>query len=201
MWIASDETWLGGKPRNQSKAKRAERTKGWAAYYGKKTEKPSILALVETESGEVRSALIPDVTGATLRKAIADKADLATTTLVTEEWQAYKPLAAELPSHETVNHSRDEYVSRSGFTTNDAERYFGQLKRSIDGTHHFVSREHLHGYLAQFRLHDDAPRRDRLLAPTHSHGADRRASAHLQATVARWSMTVVNGRVPGQEAT
>jgi hypothetical protein len=31
-----------------------------------------------------------------------------------------------------------------------AENYFSQLKRSIDGTHHHVSREHLPRYLAQF---------------------------------------------------
>jgi hypothetical protein len=34
-------------------------------------------------------------------------------------------------------------------TTNQAEAYFGHLKRSIDGTHHHVSREHLPRYLAQ----------------------------------------------------
>ncbi len=31
-----------------------------------------------------------------------------------------------------------------------AENYFSQLKRSIDGTHHHVSREHLNRYLSEF---------------------------------------------------
>ena len=35
-------------------------------------------------------------------------------------------------------------------STNVAENYFSQLKSSIDGTHHFVSHEHLHRYLAEF---------------------------------------------------
>lgn len=35
-------------------------------------------------------------------------------------------------------------------STNQAESYFSQLKRSIDGTHHHVSREHLARYLAEF---------------------------------------------------
>jgi hypothetical protein len=35
-------------------------------------------------------------------------------------------------------------------STNQVENYFSQLKRSIDGTHHHVSREHLHRYLAEF---------------------------------------------------
>ena len=35
-------------------------------------------------------------------------------------------------------------------TTNQAETYFSQLKRSLDGTHHHVSVEHLPRYLAEF---------------------------------------------------
>ena len=35
-------------------------------------------------------------------------------------------------------------------TTNHAEGYFSQVKRSIDGTHQAVSVEHLHRYLAEF---------------------------------------------------
>ena len=33
---------------------------------------------------------------------------------------------------------------------NQAENFFSQLKRSIDGTHHHVSPEHLHRYLDEF---------------------------------------------------
>ena len=35
-------------------------------------------------------------------------------------------------------------------TTNTVEGYFSQLKRSIDGTHHHVSRRHLPKYLGEF---------------------------------------------------
>jgi hypothetical protein len=35
-------------------------------------------------------------------------------------------------------------------TTNRLESFFAQLKRSIDGTHHHLSRTHLHRYLAEF---------------------------------------------------
>ena len=35
-------------------------------------------------------------------------------------------------------------------TTNQAENFFSQLKRSLDGTHHHVSVEHLPRYLAEF---------------------------------------------------
>ncbi len=38
----------------------------------------------------------------------------------------------------------------TGTSTNLAEGFFSQLKRSIDGTHHHVSSEHLERYLAQY---------------------------------------------------
>jgi hypothetical protein len=39
---------------------------------------------------------------------------------------------------------------RNDVSTNQTETYFSQLKRSIDGTHHHVSVEHLPRYLAEF---------------------------------------------------
>jgi hypothetical protein len=38
----------------------------------------------------------------------------------------------------------------TGASTNKAENFFSQLKRSIDGTHHHVSHEHLDRYVAEF---------------------------------------------------
>jgi hypothetical protein len=48
-----------------------------------------------------------------------------------------------------VNHSTGEFVKR-GAGTNQAENYFSQLKRSIDGTYHHVSVKHLPRYLDEF---------------------------------------------------
>ena len=53
-----------------------------------------------------------------------------------------------------------------------AEGFFRRLKRSLDGTHHSISKEHLHRYLAEFDFRysnrvalgiDDADRTDRAL--------------------------------------
>ncbi len=49
-----------------------------------------------------------------------------------------------------LNHSEDEYVNREGYSTNQVEGFFSQLKRSLDGTHHHVSVQHLPRYLAEF---------------------------------------------------
>jgi hypothetical protein len=54
--VAGDETWFGRKLGNQSKAQRAPR-RGWEGIVvGGSTNKPPILALVDTASGEVRTS-------------------------------------------------------------------------------------------------------------------------------------------------
>ncbi len=56
--------------------------------------------------------------------------------------------------HKTVNHSVEEYVSPTGTTVNSIENFWGQLKRSINGTHIHVSGKHLWKYAkeAEFRF-------------------------------------------------
>ena len=70
------------------------------------------------------------------------------------------------------HHKAGEYKP-NGAGTNLAEGYFWQLKGSLDGTHHHVSRVHLDRYLANFdfmysryRWTDSARMRD-LLSAVH----------------------------------
>ncbi len=100
-------------------------------------------------TGEVRSRIVPDVSGASLRKAMAEQIDFAGSHLHTDGWKAYKGIGQGFLSHQWVDHSDGEYV-RGDVSTNMVEGYFSQLKRSLDGTHHRVSREHLGRYLAEF---------------------------------------------------
>ncbi|MFL6240062.1 MAG: IS1595 family transposase [Actinomycetes bacterium] len=143
--VVADETFIGGNPGNNIGKSRTGGKPSWA-----RTDKTAVLALVDRESGEVRSRVVPDVTGPTLRKAIAEHVDMANTDLQTDAHQSYVSIASEFRSHKSVNHDRGEYVAKDGTSTNPAESYFSQLKRSIDGTHHHVSKEHLARYLAQF---------------------------------------------------
>jgi transposase-like protein len=143
--VAADETWIGGKPSNRPKRKRPQR-KQWDVV---RTDKTPVLALVDRNTGEVRSRAIPNVKGDTLRQAIADEVEMGATVLHTDEAQGYKLFSADMKGHHSVVHARDEYV-RGNVTTNQVEGFFSQLKRSIDGTHHHVSVEHLHRYLAEF---------------------------------------------------
>lgn len=154
--IQVDETLIGGKTgnmhnsvRNPKKAKAVQpgETKGGPTF-----NKTIVLSLISEETGEVRSKVVPDVTANTLEKVLADELDLANVQLVTDEMKSYKVIANRTQSHETVNHKQDEYVRYEAdrtVTTNPIEAFFSQLKRSVDGTHHHISKEHLHRYLAE----------------------------------------------------
>jgi len=142
--VVADETWIGGDPKNMHADKRAER-----AAKGEWSNKTPVVSLIDTTTGEVRSQVVADVSGKTLRKVIREHVEMAQTTLHTDGAHAYKGIGKDMAGHESVDHSVGEYV-RAGVTTNKAENYFSQLKRSIDGTHHHVSVEHLPRYLAEF---------------------------------------------------
>jgi hypothetical protein len=71
------------------------------------------------------------------------------TRLHTDDARPYRRLGREMAAHEVVVHGDGEYV-RGHVTTNHIESYFSQLKRSLDGTHHNVSVEHLPRDLSEF---------------------------------------------------
>ncbi len=51
--------------------------------------------------------------------------------------------------HETVDHSKDEYVC-GGVTTNTVENYFSVFKRGMKGVYQYCAEKHLHRNLAEF---------------------------------------------------
>ncbi len=143
--VLADETWVGGNPKNRHASDRRERTR-----LSSTTDKTPVFALVHYETREVRSRAIADVTGATLEPALAEHVNLSKTFLWTDSAKAYQVPARSAVKHETVDHSAGQYVGPGGVSTNLVEGFFSQLKRSVDGTHHHVSVEHLGRYLAQF---------------------------------------------------
>lgn len=132
--IEADETYIGGKGNRRGRP-------------GKDSPKTPVVSLLQRD-GEVRSTVVANVTGATLASVLKENIDPAAI-LMTDDFSAYDKLGQAYAAHETVNHSAGEYA-RGKVTTNRVEGYFSQLKRSIDGTHHRVSREHLHRYLGEF---------------------------------------------------
>jgi transposase-like protein len=141
--VVADESYLGGKPANRHGHDPGKHRRGVP------DGKIQILTLVSRETGEARSRIVPNVRRNTLREAIAEQVEIERTHLHTDQLGSYKAISRLFRQHSAVDHSAREYV-RGDVSTNQVEAYFAQLKRSIDGTHHHVSREHLERYLAEF---------------------------------------------------
>ena len=132
--VEADETFWGTKP--DTKKARG----GWA-------HKNAIFSLVE-RGGQVRSFHIPAVTGATL-KPILESQMSADTNLMTDDARHYKQMGKVSATHETVAHTKKEYV-RGNIHTNTIEGFFGLLKRGLIGTYHHVGSHHLQRYVSEF---------------------------------------------------
>ena len=137
--VEADEMYVGGKTRGKGRA-----------FKGNKT---AVVSLVE-RGGRVRSKVVKDVTAGNIDKLLK-RYVWGSAILNTDESALYKRSGKDFASHDTVNHSLEEYARRDTgtgrlATTNTVEGFFGNTKRSIDGTHHHVSGKHLGLYLAEF---------------------------------------------------
>jgi len=135
--VEADETYIGGKKRGMGRR-----------YVGNKT---AVVSLIE-RGGRVRSQVVNKVTGKALNRILIQHI-AASAHLNTDQLPAYKKPGKNFASHDTVNHNIEEYArqDKSGrlVTTNTAEGFFGNSKRSLDGTHHHVSGKHIPLYLAE----------------------------------------------------
>lgn len=129
--VEVDETYIGGKhSRKYGHEKKS-------VVFGM-VERDGSARAVQVKSSGVR-ALLPEIQKS-LRPA---------TQIYSDQWPAYKTLQKRGYPHATVNHSRLEYV-RENVHTNTIEGFWGQLKRSIDGTYHCVSPKYLQLYVNEF---------------------------------------------------
>jgi transposase-like protein len=136
--IEADEAYIGGKRHGKGRA-----------YKGNKTP---VVSLVE-RGGRVRSRVVDVVTGKAITRLLKENAS-QTACLNTDESPLYKAAGSGFAAHDLVNHSDEEYARfdrNTGrlATTNTVEGFFGNSKRSIDGTHHHISRKHTELYFAE----------------------------------------------------
>lgn len=131
--VEADETFIGTKPG-------AKKRKG----YGHKN---AVLSLVE-RNGEVRSFHVANVTADTLKPILKEQIT-ADAHLMTDDAGQYRLIGPEFAHHDTVNHSKGEYV-RGNAHTNTAEGFFSIFKRGIYGVYQHVSPCHLHRYTTEF---------------------------------------------------
>lgn len=136
--VEVDETYVGGKGELRTKHLR----------------KAPVVALIERD-GNMRTAVVSNVTQKTLRKAITECVDKGAI-LNTDDSLVYRKRFQDYARHDVVKHRRLEYTrknpdgSMSGI--NHCESFFSLLKRGVHGSWHHVSREHLPKYAGEFQF-------------------------------------------------
>jgi transposase-like protein len=134
--VEADETYIGGKRKGATSGRP-----------GKDSHKVPVVTLVE-RNGEARSRALESVTGKNVREMLHTHVE-ESATIMTDEFPLYHKATEGFAGHGVVTDKDGEYV-RGKVHTNTAEGYFSQLKRSLDGTHHHVSAQHLPRYVAEF---------------------------------------------------
>jgi transposase-like protein len=138
--VEMDETYLGSKRRTHGIG-----TGHWRPF------KQIILGAVE-RNGRLRMSAGIDNKKVSLSTFINAHISDDAASVYTDELPAYKGLIAdENTTHETVNHSKREYV-RGVVHTNTIEGAFGLFKRGLVGSFHQISRKHLDRYLDEFEF-------------------------------------------------
>lgn len=136
-FVELDETYVGGKKRNNRHANRT-------AAAGKKI---AVMTLLDRE-GDVKTVKVPNVRKATLQELAKPLVD-SNSYVVTDAHLSYEGLRDHFAGHSTVDHSK-EYVRGMVFHTNFAESYHSLLKRGIVCAFHHISEKHIGRYLAEF---------------------------------------------------
>jgi len=153
--VEADETYYGHKEgvEEQEGTWVFHNQIGWhKTYAGRPSRKIPVVTLVE-RGGRARSVKVEDVTAASLRSVVLGNADVKSA-LMTDELGSYRRIGRRFASHDTVNHSAEEYVRDRGdgskASTNTVEGYFSIFKRGMTGIYQHCNERHLHRYLAEF---------------------------------------------------
>lgn len=133
-----DETWIGGKKKNNMGRDVAE--------------KSIVVGAVEHIDGKptrVECDIIQTPDRLNLYKFILGKIK-NDSQLNTDEWKGYDYIEEKGYKHCTVNHSKN--FIKDGISTQSIEGFWSLLKRGIIGIYHHVSPQHLDKYLAEFEF-------------------------------------------------
>ena len=159
--VEMDETYIGGKTHNVL-------GKSWRR--GNAHTKEVVIG-IRRRDGELRFFHAEDAKKGTLARYIRENISEDVSVIVTDELAAYPAALGNLErKHETVNHSRKEYVRLgTDIHTNTVESAFSLLKRGIVGTWHKISAKHLQSYLEEMEFRFNRRKSETLFQDTLRH--------------------------------
>jgi hypothetical protein len=125
-------------------------------------DKAIVLGIVE-RGGEVVTRVLPNRREYTVSKNVIEWVKPGSR-LATDQAYAFQYLRTYGYDHSTVNHSEGEYV-RGETHTNTTEAFWAMVKRTIAGTHIWVSPKHLPTYLGEIEYRWNLRKRPDLMFP------------------------------------
>jgi len=158
--VEVDETYIGQAKPRKSGARGAQ-------------HKRKVLSLVDRTSGRAKSMVVDHVSAKDLVPILRDNI-ASNAHVMTDDASYYFSLPLVFRRHDTVNHSKSEYVRLGdrSIHTNTIEGFFSIFKRGMRGIYHHCGYNHLNRYLAEFDFRysnrvklgvNDEQRADRLL--------------------------------------
>ena len=139
--VEADETFIGHD--RTVKPKHSKKGRGYA-------HKHKVLALVDRNTGRVRSMVVDDLKASTLVPILKQNI-AAEATVYTDEAGQYRYLDREFAEREFVRHGLGEW-GRGPVHTNKIEGYFSIFKRGMKGVYQHCAKKHLHRYAAEFEF-------------------------------------------------
>ncbi len=111
------------------------------------SNKRAILGLIE-RGGRVRTFHVAQANKINVAALVTENV-ARESVLYTDESRLYAGMVDVFADHQSVKHSRREYV-RGVVHSNTIESYFSIFKRGMRGTYQHCAEKHLHRYLAEF---------------------------------------------------
>lgn len=149
--VEIDETFVGGRYRYPRRGEKRGR---------KPNDNKAVVAGAVERGGKVVARVVPDSKGRTLMPFIRENVR-EETTVYTDEWNGYWPVAANNYTHHTIQH-RSKVWAQGHIHTNTVEGFWSLVKGGIKGVYHGVSPKYLQNYLDEFsfrynRRFDETP--------------------------------------------
>jgi transposase-like protein len=140
--VEIDECYVGGSESNKHTVNKF------------KSEKTAVIGMVERETKQAKAFVVENADKENLLPKIGCNVK-EKSVVITDSYHAYNDLRSN-DKHKSIKHSANEYVKneldidgRVAFKvhTNTVEGFWSIVKRTVNGTHHWISKKHTTRYL------------------------------------------------------